>query len=327
MIGEASKVRASKNVGYTPERREEGLLVATAEENEQFAGLEQFAAECLQACEFLAEKQECTKEQAFWMALAWRTLEEAKGKVAPMVPSGASQGEAQPEPGVAGGASSCAVAAPWAQYLEKGDIFAFGRYPSGANGEVKPIEWQVLWRYNGGLLAISKYALDCKRYNEQPDRRITWERCSLRRWLNGEFLYKAFNEEERRHIKTTHLSNYHSQCQISLSNGPDTDDKVFLFSNHDAIFGGHWMGFQLFSYDEILACKATAYAQACGVETLDNGLCDWWWRDPGRDPRDAVCVARDGDRYYSDAFYGFYAVRPALHIALERSTPDSDNLV
>ena len=48
------------------------------------------------------------------------------------------------------------------------------------------VEWQVLAKENNRLLVISRYALDTKRFNEKfMD--VTWETCTLRKWLNNDF--------------------------------------------------------------------------------------------------------------------------------------------
>ena len=49
-----------------------------------------------------------------------------------------------------------------------GDSIVFGAYEQDddeSNGK-EPIEWLVLEKKNNRLLVISRYALDCKRYNE-----------------------------------------------------------------------------------------------------------------------------------------------------------------
>ena len=51
------------------------------------------------------------------------------------------------------------------------------------------------------ILVISKYALDAKPYNTNWVRR-TWEGCSLRKWLNGEFYSRAFSPAEPERIVT-----------------------------------------------------------------------------------------------------------------------------
>ena len=77
----------------------------------------------------------------------------------------------------------------------------FGQYPQNQGAAPEPIAWKVLRRESDRILLISKYVLDCKPYNTtQTD--VTWETCSLRKWLNHEFLYAAFTAEERKRIPT-----------------------------------------------------------------------------------------------------------------------------
>jgi uncharacterized repeat protein (TIGR02543 family) len=74
----------------------------------------------------------------------------------------------------------------------------FGTYEQDnnlANG-AEDIEWLVLEKKDGKALLLSKYALVTKPYNEE-DTDVTWESCTLRSWLNGEF-YKAISDHEVR---------------------------------------------------------------------------------------------------------------------------------
>ena len=61
-----------------------------------------------------------------------------------------------------------------------GDIVILGSYEQDNNlsNGPEPIEWQVIGSRNGHTLLLSKYALDCKRYNES-NVDITWENCTL----------------------------------------------------------------------------------------------------------------------------------------------------
>ena len=79
---------------------------------------------------------------------------------------------------------------------------AFGRYPQASNNESALIEWLVLKNDGSKALLISKYALDCQRYNTSG-RDVTWETCTLRRWLNGSFINSAFSAEEQKQILHT----------------------------------------------------------------------------------------------------------------------------
>ncbi|MBR0519073.1 hypothetical protein IJJ97_04710 [bacterium] len=48
-----------------------------------------------------------------------------------------------------------------------GDYIQIGRYPQTAEGEILPIEWQVLYKdeANNLMLVISHYGLDAKSFN------------------------------------------------------------------------------------------------------------------------------------------------------------------
>ena len=87
-----------------------------------------------------------------------------------------------------------------------GEFLTFGHYPQGPNGEVEPITWRVLKRDSDSLLVISEKCLDAKPYNEDLCS-IIWADCTLRRWLNGEFLEQAFSEQEQSLINTSRLTN------------------------------------------------------------------------------------------------------------------------
>ena len=69
-----------------------------------------------------------------------------------------------------------------------GSIVAFGRYEQDGNKENGPeeIEWIVLDVKDRRSLLISRYALDTVPYHTE-DINITWEKCTLRTWLNGSF--------------------------------------------------------------------------------------------------------------------------------------------
>ena len=74
-----------------------------------------------------------------------------------------------------------------------------------------PIEWIVLDRQEDRALLLSKYALDAMPFHEVEDWNVTWGDCTLRSWLNGEFLGVAFGDEERMQI--IHRQNeYHRKC-------------------------------------------------------------------------------------------------------------------
>ena len=117
--------------------------------------------------------------------------------------------------------------------IKIGDVYKFGSYIQnkgwmGVFNEKQEIEWIVLDKNGVSLLLISKYALDCKQYNEKFSL-VTWEDCTLRKWLNKTFINDAFSEEEQKLIQTTTV-NAESNPSYDTNAGSDTKDKVFLLS-------------------------------------------------------------------------------------------------
>ncbi|MBQ1684243.1 MAG: hypothetical protein II072_01870, partial [Clostridia bacterium] len=185
---------------------------------------------------------------------------------------------------------------------------AFGRYIQKKNGKPEAIEWQVLARENGRVLVISEYALDCLQYHTSKDA-VTWETCSLRKWLNGTFLNTAFSEKERAMIPTVTVSADITPGHKNTNPGNDTMDKVFLLSVVE--FEKYFSGFSA------RLCRGTEYCFAQGANKHDYGLCKWWLRSPGKSSDTAASVSNNGS---IDTIFWVnlnrLAVRPAMWIDL-----------
>ena len=184
---------------------------------------------------------------------------------------------------------------------EIGDNFTFGNY----HGET---EWLVLDKQGTQLLIISKNAVDCKPYNKSYAS-VTWETCSLRKWLNNDFINEAFSAEEQKMISATKLSNPNNP-KYNTMGGNDTEDKIFLLSIEEAK--------KYFSSNGERKCKASAYAKEQGAYVNDSGSCWWWLRSPGVNQYFAALVNSDGDitDYGDHVSNDYYAVRPAMWIDL-----------
>ena len=179
--------------------------------------------------------------------------------------------------------------------LQVGDIYTFGAYEQDnniSNGR-EPIEWIILdVNADGALTLISRYALDAKPYNTSYTD-VTWETCTLRKWLNEEFYQAAFSTEEQTKIKTVHLGN-EDNPYWDTKGGKDTDDKVWLLSiNEVCDYYGTDKLYSYFTDDNSRICNATAYAVARGAGTY-NGACWWLLRSPGSDSRFAALVINVG---------------------------------
>lgn len=196
-----------------------------------------------------------------------------------------------------------------------GETVTMGTYEQDGNTENgnEKIEWYVLERTEDRVLLLSKYALDCVPYNNEYVK-ITWAECSLRKWLNNDFITKAFTEAEASRIKTTGLVNHDSPTYRTSEGGKNTKDMVFLFSINEANY--------YLTNPEIMAAKPTKYAINNGVyRNADSYNCWWWLRSPGSDNRRAARVdintGNGLSRIGHYVNYNDHGVRPAMWVSLD----------
>ncbi len=206
------------------------------------------------------------------------------------------------------------------------DIITFGHYPQNAAGnDSTAIEWIVLEvdEKNHKALVISRYGLDAKPYHTvRTD--ITWADCSLRSWLNGEFMNKAFTSAEQAAILLTDVDNSSSQGYSgwSTSGGENTQDRIFLLSYAEA---DRYFGVILTNKNNIASrAVPTAYAKAQGAlmsriyKTVGGeGAGEWWLRSSGTYRSYAALVSTDGSLYSNYVDYDNVCVRPACWINFE----------
>jgi len=193
---------------------------------------------------------------------------------------------------------------------ERGSVIPFGDY-----------KWQVLDvdPTNRRALLLSENLLDRKRAYHNRYKGITWENCTLRKYLNGEF-YNSFKEEDRRRIERVYLGNPDNTWgrtkgkPFGTPGGKTTDDHIFLLSVaeilkyypslklHKGDSGNEWYC----EADERLAAKF-------------NGSAVWWWlRSPGSTQFNAASVNCGGNvgLYGNDVRNSSGGVRPALWLNL-----------
>ena len=196
-----------------------------------------------------------------------------------------------------------------------GDTVLFGVYEQDndtANGP-EPIEWIVLEALEDRLLLISRYALDTQPYNGQRST-AKWEQCTLRAWLNGEFLTAAFGEAEQSAILTTAVDSGRLQGIGGFpgSGANRTEDRIFLLNRAEA-----W---EYFRDDASRQCSPTAYAAARDANRDGEGNCWWWLCTPGAVPYSAAAVYMNGTECSYDVNRVGGAVRPALWMEIVSGT-------
>ena len=197
-----------------------------------------------------------------------------------------------------------------------GESYVFGAYEQDndeSNGK-EPIEWIVLDKDGPSLLIVSKYALDGNLYNTKGDEPITWETCSLRAWLNSEFINEAFSSDERNKIQIAEVKNADNNGYGGTPGGNDTTDNVFLLSLDEAE--------KYFDSKEARMCAPTDYAVARGAwQSGDYSVggrasCYYWLRSPGRSYDSAANVECDGSvlDYGHGVDCDYLAVRPVVWV-------------
>lgn len=106
--------------------------------------------------------------------------------------------------------------------LEQGTVFSFGRR-----------YWKVLEIDDTAhtLLVQSRFSIGIHAYHEKYCE-ITWETCSLRKWLNTVFLQEEFNEQEQQGIAVSHVET-NDHAEFRTEGGNDTYDQIFILSEEE----------------------------------------------------------------------------------------------
>ncbi len=155
------------------------------------------------------------------------------------------------------------------------DVVTFGRYT-----------WYVTDKTDGVCTLLCQGPVAYMPYNDTKAD-ITWENCSLRRWLNEDFYNSKFSDGEKAAIVTTH-NTFVKEDRLYESNcGNDTDDKVYLCS-----------------YTEALAVSD---------EIRDCGI-DWWVRNPGKYQYYTIYIGLRSPDTIGNSVDNSMAVCPAIRV-------------
>jgi len=186
--------------------------------------------------------------------------------------------------------------------------------------------WRVLAVKNNRALLLSRDILERRPYNTEFTG-VTWETCTLRQYLNGEF-YESFTQEEKARIEERENDNPKNQW-YGTEGGNNTKDKVFLLSIEEVV--------KYFGDSGDLAARKGWYWEKGKDELKDekgyyindqyngrrvakfNGSGSWWWlRSPGINQNYAALVDDDGIVNLIGRFVtrGAGGVRPALWLNL-----------
>lgn len=208
--------------------------------------------------------------------------------------------------------------------LEKGDSFLFGEYEQDGNAEngPEPIEWVVIGRTNTKALLLSKYCIENLPYNSRNEK-TTWEKSTIRKWLNSTFINTAFSEKQAEKYLACVINKTQNNSKYNTSSGRETEDKVFLLSEMD---------FNMYLNAEQKKAKGSEYIIDKGY--AKDGYCPYWIRTAGVSQYNAMNVSIDGeinhmgyvvnhsisqqhpDKEGEIMYLGSFGVRPAIWINL-----------
>lgn len=188
--------------------------------------------------------------------------------------------------------------------------------------KVEPIKWRVLSINGSDAFLLSDQSLDCQPYNDTSTS-VLWKNSSLQKWLNTNFLKKAFSDKEqfaimpiRREIaKSSSNGDYNDSC---------ASEKISILSQYEIADPAYGFCSDFKKQSKTRIVKNSQYAEACGALTFhsseDNERCEgngiYWLRRANN-----AYMYFDGRGLYRSSVYSEnIGVRPILHINLNYSS-------
>ena len=195
-----------------------------------------------------------------------------------------------------------------------GDSVYFGSYQQlSSNSYKQRIEWRVLAKEDNKILVISEYVLDRQPYDEQERKKVTWETCTLRSWLNSTFLDDAFSMDEQSMILTSKVTADKNPDYEDVNPGNDTTDKVFLLSISEVK--------KYLPFADQRKCDMTDYICAqlfLYYKINGHAVTNWTLRSPGSFQDHCAGVRADGQiDCWGTGVSGLAIIRPAMWISLD----------
>ena len=206
----------------------------------------------------------------------------------------------QAEPVANGDAMPVETNASAVQLME---IYNIGTY------ENETLSWIVIDVKDGKALLLSEKVIDLVPYNTEKTE-VTWETCSLRKWLNEDLYYGSFTDAERQMIVKTTVDNKDLPDE-GCNYGSDTEDYLYVLSYREMLNTAA-------DCDEYIKPAYTDIA----MEHHNNVRVSYWRRDPGMMSNGTVSltsmatIAFDGkvEYYCDDVNCAWDGVRPAMWV-------------
>ncbi len=153
--------------------------------------------------------------------------------------------------------------------LKKGDVVRFGSYEQDndlSNGS-ETLEWIVLNVEYSEAVIICKNIIDFIPYAITKGEDIYWEDSFLRDWLNNEFYYNAFSDDEKAYIVDKEIENNANPIDQNTYFREEkvTKDRVYLLSFDELVKYGLCSDYGLYDID----VYNDRYLYVCNNNDLD----------------------------------------------------------
>ena len=176
----------------------------------------------------------------------------------------------EPTPTVDGTEGNGLAASYFSQEIRVGGKVEFGRYEQDGNTQngPEPIVWDVVESFEDGYLLVSRYILDGMPWDDGSGNgsvlnlktEITYEQCSMRRWIRDSFSVEAFTEEERSLIIPVSVK---GDDVLAEKNNRYATDCAFILREDEVI--DYWGTASPTQSNASLPCAPTEYAARSGL--------------------------------------------------------------
>ena len=204
-----------------------------------------------------------------------------------------------------------------------GDTVTFGTYEQNNNYSDgnENIEWVVIDKQEDKIMVVSKYIIAEQPFNTTNEGHISWENCTLRKWLNNDFLNEAFSGAEKNLITdTTVFSTEYLVVGATYSTTDySTTDKIFLLSENERNMLSSVDALKGIVTESVIALFSDAANSDVANINPSNFEPLWWLRTTWEDADDPCAsvvyrVDYDGWTYAVEENAG---VRPAMWVSLK----------
>ncbi len=182
----------------------------------------------------------------------------------------------------------------------------------------EPIEWRVLSNDSNGVYVISSKVLDSQPYHNFYEN-VTWETCSLRSWLNGDFYNLAFSDDEKSTLVMTTLVN-ENNAKHDTDGGNDTQDNIWVISFSDSLNADYGFISAEATEDPLKRAFGSEYAKCQGLRKSDvteyPDTSVWWMRTPGKPGDHATICGYEGKINHTGGkvLNSGFGIRPAFKL-------------